>query len=135
MKELSINFTDHPDYLKPLLEEVDESASRFGVDIIFLLLDKLESDMLRTFELDSSNVESLLTYYKSLKISLYYLHKNFNQLNNEELSIKINNLTDKTNEARRKYYVAKRRIEEEHRDDCDCRGCRCIGQLGTNCSS
>jgi hypothetical protein len=114
--------------------EVEEAANKFGVEIILLLIDKWENDMQRAVLLNTVDTDMLLGHYVRMKISLHHLKRKMERdwFSNDTLAKtieeRVRNLGYKTKEARRNYYVAKRRFEE-HRDDCSCRGCRCVGSF------
>lgn len=114
--------------------EVQEAADKFGVEIILLLIDKWEDDMQKAMANNIADTDMLLGHYVRMKISLHHLKRKMERdwFSNDNLAKtieeRVRNLIYKTKEARRNYYVAKCRFEE-HRDDCSCRGCRCIGRF------
>ncbi len=120
--------------LADIEREVEEAANQFGVEIILLLIDKWESDMQTAMANNIVDTDMLLGHYVRMKISLHHLKRKMERdwFSNDNIAKtieeRVRNLGYKTKEARRNYYVAKRRFEE-HRDDCSCRGCRCVGSF------
>src|SRR5208337_3715546 len=114
------------------------------VEVIIALMDKWEADMMRAMRLNQANIPELLNHYVRLKISWGRLKRyleyrydvasySHNVCNYKEFEEKQQHYANLITEARRNYYVAKRRYESEHTPDCSCRGCRCIKGI-TGCS-
>jgi hypothetical protein len=126
-----------PDFLASIDDEVEDALNSLGADIIFLLIEKWESDIARATELDKVTAEELLNHYVRLKISMHHLKRKFEldyfwspcDPHGADFEKKLIGLSDKVKEARRNYYVAKQRYEGQHEGTCSCRGCRCIGSF------
>jgi len=123
-------------FLESIDAEVEALANDLGADIIFLLIDKWDADLERAERDGRLTADTLLGHYIRLKISLHHVARRYErdygwscELNDSVLRQRIAGLKNKTKEARRNYYVAKHRYEGEHRSNCSCRGCRCIGGL------
>lgn len=90
-----------------LEREIESQANERGLEVLFLLLDKLER--IGT----SASVEQRLNYYVSLKLARHWFRKRYyngwgpNQMSDDVFYPKLNQLNDKIKEARRNYYVAK----------------------------
>lgn len=113
--------------------EAEETANGMTVELVMLLLDKWEQDLVNQERLGYLNVDSLLNHYVNLKITMHHLNKSWlhewssGPKTENEFVTKYNFLFDKVKEARRNYYVARRKFREtEHGKRCACRGCRCI---------
>lgn len=119
-------------------QEVQAAADKFGVDIIVLLMEKWDLDMSHALSEGKATLESMLNHYVRLKISLHHVKRYYDRYtewndespHNVALKNRVKSLTEKSREARRNYYVAKRRVEGEHGTECTCRGCQCLGSLG-----
>jgi len=126
-----------PEFLSAFNAEISAQADSMIDEIIFRLLDKWEDDMARLRAEDKLSMNDLLGHYVRLKISLHHLKRRYDRDfswpsracdmdSDRKVLSRINSLSYKTKEARREYYVAKRRYEGEHERECTCRGCRCI---------
>lgn len=120
-----------PDFLMSLQQEVDDIADDMSVEIILLLVDKWEKEFQQKLIEGEISLIDTLNYYIKLKISLHHLIRKWERGGDwgcevGYISQQITNLSMKTKEARKNYYVTKRRYEGQHRSNCACRGCRCI---------
>lgn|SRR5574337_187681 len=123
--------------LEGLEKEVTDAASQMTVEVVLLLIDKWEKRVLQDFEAGKISAEQLLYEYVRMKISLHHLKRryenDFYYHAKDQLRVEsqLNVLDNKVKEARRKYYVAKHRIEpDQHGHGCTCRGCNCISGSG-----
>jgi hypothetical protein len=123
------------DIVTELEQEVSIAASYMTYEVIERLLDKWEEDLIHLQIVDSLQMQSVLKQYVHLKKRLLHMKKLWyypnaawgsNFLSEDKLTEIIDRATKLTIEARRKYYVAKRRVEGQHPGECNCRGCRCI---------
>lgn len=124
---------ESPGFLHSLNNEVESALKEFGADIIFLLIEKWERDLEVARADGKLTIERLLGHYVCLKISAHHLKRRYERdydWDNPVMKDRIRNFNSKVKEARRNYYVAKRRVEGEHGSECDCRGCRCIKEFG-----
>lgn len=123
-----------------IASEVESAANKCGPEIIFLLMDKWDRDMQKLLQQSLLTIDDLLRHYVRLKISLHHVTRRYERdwyvddHKHEAMYRRhMNELRDKTKEARRDYYVAKQRIEREegkHGSECACRGCKCIVSFG-----
>jgi len=131
------NATDiNPDYLASLEAEVMAAADQLSVEVILLLIDKWEADIKQKIINGELTHADARNYYVRLKISLHHLKRRYERDFDENfdcdmesfkvLSDRIRQLNSKAEEARKNFYVTKRRYQGEHRDGCTCRGCRCL---------
>lgn len=116
--------------LNELDQEIEYQASHMMNEIINRLINKWEQDIEKISISNQDDMFRSRNEYVNLKISLQRLKRYYNDLycplvedSNNKTIFRLNNLTK---EARRKYYVAKRRYEGEHHEQCSCRGCRVI---------
>ena len=93
-------------------------------------MDKWERELEQELCSTRINLPMLLKHYVRLKRMRHYMKRSFEfEWINEaraEFEEKQERYTQLIKEARRNYYVAKRRVEGEHASNCSCRGCRCI---------
>lgn len=104
--------TDTEQSLQNFLADVEQEADRRGLEVLFLLLDKLE-------QLSTVSVVDALRFYVALKLSRHHFRKHYNhgwswpEISFEEFSKRDEKFTLKIKEARRNYYVAKQRFEQQ----------------------
>ncbi len=122
------------DLLESIDKEVNDIVERMAPEVALLLIEKLEKD----FELDAqrgiSTINELRRKYVSLKIMAHRMSRSWDNglihsSSEEKFQSNLNHLDSLIKNARRNYYVAKRRYEGEHDFNCTCRGCRCIKGL------
>ena len=127
-----------PEFLSLLQHEVDVIADSMSLEIILLLVDKWESEYQQKLINGNLSIADALNHYIKLKVSLHHVKRrwerefdnydcDFSNSTEEQLvHSRLNKLFILTKEARKNYYVTKRRYEGEHRIECTCRGCRCL---------
>ena len=126
------------DILSSLEAEVTELCNNLSAELFVSLLDKWEADVAHDRATGTVDMHKLLMRYVGMKITLHHMNRKYRDdeywtpcsPNVSELGDMIEKLKTKIYFARRDYYVAKRRAEGEHGNDCTCRGCKCIGQDG-----
>lgn len=123
--------------LLSLETEVKELVDNLSPELLVKLLDKWESDIVNDRIEGGELMVKRLRIYVNMKIMLQRMKRKLYDcylspcaVNGQSLEDQIVTFTSKVKDARREYYVAKRRAEGEHRNDCTCRGCRCLGQDG-----
>ena len=123
--------------IEDLEREVSQEVDGMSVEVILALMDKWEEDARRAWTLNLISISELLNHYVRLKITwsktkrdleYRYTHDKAHLYNEKK-----QHYTNLISEARRKYYVAKRRYESEHASDCSCRSCRCIKGINSGC--
>jgi hypothetical protein len=121
--------------LESLEKEVADAASQMTVEVVLLLIDKWEKRIIQDFESGKITAEHLLNEYVRMKIVLHHMRRKYDRDwyygcdmdKQHAVELHISNLDSKVKDARRKYYVAKHRIEpDQHGNGCSCRGCNCI---------
>lgn len=97
-----------------LLEiEVEQEANSRSLDVLFLLIDRMEYMFNHQ---PTPSLKETLTYYINLKLCRHRLKKKFFDWGNidaENYCTQLNSLTDKIKKAREKYYDTKRRYEND----------------------
>lgn len=131
--------------IEDLEREVSQEVDGMTADVIIALMDKWEKDIVRAIALNEATIPQLLNHYVRLKISWgrlkRFLERDYNGSMYKLYDEKEQYYTHLIKEARRNYYVTKRRYENEHAPDCSCRGCRCVkgitgsGQVQSQVSS
>jgi hypothetical protein len=120
-------------YLSEIEAEVQASADSMSVEVLLLLINHLENKLHLELEADKFNAFRALNAYVSLKVSFHHLKRRYdNSWDNENSKAEaqiLNNVSMRVKDLRKKYYVAKRKYEPEHRNDCTCRGCKCIAGI------
>jgi hypothetical protein len=132
-----INQTDHLSaanvgWVGDLESEVNDSVSKMMPEIIFRLIEKRELENFQQIFITGNSVDLLRKHYVLLKITsrkLMRLYEKYLGTSYEIQWHEVAELIDKTKNARKEYYVAKRRHENKCSSDCTCRGCRCIKDL------
>ncbi len=118
------------DILEALDQEVSAQVDTMPVEVILAMMDKWERELEQELCSTRINLPMLLKHYVRLKRMRHYMKRSFEfEWINEaraEFEEKQERYTQLIKEARRNYYVAKRRVEGEHASNCSCRGCRCI---------
>lgn len=93
--------------IKDLEDEIERQANERSLDVLFLLIERLEN-------IERSGVDDKLRWYVTLKIARHHFRKRFlggwgfSQMSNDVFYDKLGTLNTKIKEARRNYYVAKR---------------------------
>jgi hypothetical protein len=126
--------------IEELEAEVEQLANGASIEILMLLIDKWEEEVEHKRTHGKLDIASMLNHYVRLKISLHHVKRHYERgwsacdAADVVLRQRIATLTQKSKEARRNYYVTKRRYEGQHGDDCSCRGCGCLKGFGTSSS-
>jgi hypothetical protein len=133
-----------PDYLSSLEDEVQAAADQLSVEVILLLIDRWESEVQQKIMDGKLSHEDARLHYVRLKISLHHLKRKYERdYDNQDYHMyssnsgeyttygiqlldRIRQLSNRAQEARKNFYVTKRRYQGEHRNGCTCRGCRCL---------
>jgi hypothetical protein len=102
---MDVEWSGNNSNLESLEAEVERQANERSLDVLFLLLDKLD-------RIELSSVGDRLRYYVALKMTRHHFRKRFWDCNltmsNDDYYGKLHSLNTKIKEARRNYYVAKR---------------------------
>lgn len=118
--------------------EVQQAADQMTAEVILALIDKWENDFFIAKKRGELSVQDALHFYVRLKIAFHHLEKRANDdyggwqhgwSSIESLNENLNKLYHKVKDARRNYYVTKRRVEGAHSSECSCRGCRCLREI------
>ncbi len=124
---------DADSILSSIQDEVNQHLNEMLPEVILLLIDKMEKNLEEKKKLGKLEVKDLLVHYVALKIARHHIVRKHERMWDTpckaELSayeVRVHNLTNKIKEARKNYYVSKRRYEGGHGEGCSCRGCRCI---------
>jgi hypothetical protein len=134
------------DILQEIETEVQRAADEMNVEVILMLLDKLEANYRRELAQGKISAQDALSHYVHLKICLHHLRRkmdngyfeyypithagvSIHRDNVDRIFARMDELKSNIKYARRDYYVAKRRVEGQHQPGCACRGCRCLEEF------
>jgi hypothetical protein len=128
---MSVNHTKSS-FLLDLEAEVQRQANNMPIEMVLLLLDRLDHKMDLELAREDSDLKSLLETYIRMKVTFHHINKQWDRgwssLNENEFTAKRIYWSKKIKEARKNYYVTKQRAEK-HASDCPCRGCKCIAEF------